>query len=157
MKISKQRLQNIVSGRGGHRIMVLGDVMLDEYIWGNVSRISPEAPVPVVQVEKQESKLGGAANVALNLRTLGDRPILIGVCGRDSASLKLQKLLKQRQIADDALVTDNHRPTTTKTRIMAHNQQVVRTDRESTEEISNRVAERILDKIKKFSRSAKAL
>jgi D-beta-D-heptose 7-phosphate kinase/D-beta-D-heptose 1-phosphate adenosyltransferase len=157
MKISKERLQNIVSRVGGHRIIVLGDVMLDEYVWGNVSRISPEAPVPVVQVERQESKLGGAANVALNLKVLGDQPILIGVCGRDSASLKLKKLLKQRQIADDVLVTDSHRPTTTKTRVMAHNQQVVRTDRESTEEISDRVAERILDKIKKFSRSAKAL
>ena len=157
MKISKEKLQNVVSRVGGHRIIVLGDVMLDEYVWGNVGRISPEAPVPVVQVERQESKLGGAANVALNLRVLGAQPILIGVCGRDSASLKLKRLLRQRQIADDVLVTDNHRPTTTKTRIMAHNQQVVRTDRESTEEISDRVAERILDKIKKFSRSAKAL
>src|SRR5574341_148530 len=157
MKISKERLQNIVSRVGGHRIIVLGDVMLDEYVWGNVSRISPEAPVPVVQVEKQESKLGGAANVALNLRVLGDQPILIGVCGRDAASLKLKKVLRQKHISDDVLVTDNNRPTTTKTRIMAHSQQVVRADWENTEEISDSVARRILDKIKKFSRSAKAL
>jgi len=137
--------------------MVLGDVMLDEYVWGNVSRISPEAPVPVVQVERQESKLGGAANVALNLKVLGDRPVLIGVCGRDSASLKLKRLLKQKKIADNVLVTDNDRPTTTKTRIMAHSQQVVRTDRENTEEISEKVAEKILDRIKKMSAAARAM
>src|SRR3972149_3569929 len=115
MKISKEKLQRIVSRMGGHRIMVLGDVMLDEYIWGNVSRISPEAPVPVVQVEKQEFKLGGAANVAFNLKVLGDQPILIGVCGRDAASAKLKRLLRQRRITDDGLVNDSNRPTTTKT------------------------------------------
>src|SRR4030067_616280 len=98
MKITKEKLQRIVSRLGRHRIMVLGDVMLDEFIWGNVSRISPEAPVPVVQIETQESKLGGAANVALNLKALGDQPILIGVCGRDGGSAKLKGLLKQNHI-----------------------------------------------------------
>ncbi len=157
MKINKERLQHIISRLGGHKIIVLGDVMLDEYLWGNVSRISPEAPVPVVQIEKQESKLGGAANVALNLRVLGDYPILVGVCGRDAASGKLKKLLGKNQIADGILVTDNRRPTTTKTRIIAHSQQVVRADWERAEEISQRVADKIIGKLKKLTNSAKAL
>lgn len=157
MKISKERLQKIVSRLGGHEIIVLGDVMLDEYLWGNVSRISPEAPVPVVQVERQESKLGGAANVALNLKVLGDHPILVGVCGRDIASTKLKRLLGKNQIADSVLVTDNQRPTTTKTRIIAHSQQVVRADWERAEEISQRVVDKIIDKLKKLTNSAKAL
>jgi len=80
--IKAERFNQIFSQWGGHKILILGDVMLDEYLWGNVSRISPEAPVPVVEILKESVKLGGAANVALNVKALGDEPILVGVIER---------------------------------------------------------------------------
>lgn len=150
-------LKKIVSRMGKHRIIVLGDVMLDEYVWGSVNRISPEAPVPVVQVERQTTKLGGAANVALNLKVLGDQPLLVGVTGNDSGSAKLKSLLKENGMEPDGLVIDDGRPTTVKTRVMAHNQQVVRTDWESSAEVSDKVAQRLQDKIEKLANKAKGL
>jgi len=156
-KVSKKNLERIVSRFGRHRILVYGDVMLDEYVWGSVNRISPEAPVPVVQVERQSSKLGGAANVALNLKMLGDQPILVGVTGNDSGSLRLKQLLNENQIESGGLLTDSTRPTTVKTRVIAHNQQVVRADWENAKEIEDKLAERVLDKIKKEVKTVSAL
>jgi len=113
------------------RILVLGDVMLDEFIWGRVRRISPEAPVPVVEIERQTLALGGAGNVASNLVALGAKPVPLGVTGADGDAERLRLAFRALGITSDCLVADPARPTTLKTRIIAHNQQVVRADRES--------------------------
>ncbi len=143
-KIRKQRYDRIFSDWGGHKILVIGDVMLDEYLWGNVSRISPEAPVPVVEIIKESVKMGGAANVALNVKSLGDEPILAGIVGKDANAGKMMSALKDAQIGSEGIFADPSRMTTTKTRVVAHNQQVVRADRENTEEISQGMIEELL-------------
>lgn len=132
--IPAQRLQQIFSNLGGHKILILGDLMLDEYIWGNVSRISPEAPVPVVEVVEESVKLGGAANVALNIKFLGDVPLLVSIVGKDKNGDRLKELLNASGVSNQGIFTDKERQTTAKTRIIAHSQQVVRADREDTEE-----------------------
>jgi rfaE bifunctional protein kinase chain/domain len=147
--IKAERFNQIFSNWGRHKILVLGDVMLDEYLWGNVSRISPEAPVPVVEILRECIKLGGAANVALNVKTLGDEPILVGVVGGDKNSERMREALNAAQISDEGIFADNNRQTTIKTRVIAHNQQVVRADREDAQEISLELTERILDFVKK--------
>ncbi|HEX9917014.1 MAG TPA: D-glycero-beta-D-manno-heptose-7-phosphate kinase [candidate division Zixibacteria bacterium] len=153
-KIKLARLEKIFSNLGGHKILVVGDVMLDEYLWGNVSRISPEAPVPVVEVTRETIKLGGAANVALNIETLGAEPILVGLVGKDKNGEKLRSLLKSLRISDEGILVDKNRPTTSKTRIIAHHQQVVRADRENIEEMNSETCKRILrfanDKMKEI-------
>lgn len=147
--IQAERFNQIFSNWGRHKILVLGDVMLDEYLWGNVSRISPEAPVPVVEILRECIKLGGAANVALNVKTLGDEPILVGVMGKDKNGEKMREALDAVQIPDEGIFVENNRQTTIKTRVIAHNQQVVRADREDTQEISLELTERIIDFVKK--------
>lgn len=112
------------------RVMVLGDIMLDHYIWGKVERISPEAPVPVLDVKQEEYRLGGAANVALNLKALGAEVCLVGVCGADGTAELLKQKLLSNGIATDALVQDEQRRSTLKTRISSHSQQIVRVDYE---------------------------
>ena len=148
-KILKERFDQIFSAWGKHKILVLGDVMLDEYLWGNVSRISPEAPVPVVEVVKESIKLGGAANVALNVKTLGDEPILVGVTGDDGNGEKMLEVLRGAQIKGEGIFADNSRMTTIKTRVIAHNQQVVRADRENPEEISEKLGGEIIGFVKR--------
>ena len=144
-KISKEKSDHIFAGWGGHRILVLGDLMLDEYLWGNVTRISPEAPVPVVEIVKESIKLGGAANVALNVKSLGDEPILVGTIGNDPNGERMIAAVKEAGITTEGIIVDNQRMTTVKTRVIAHNQQVVRADRENTEEISEKLEEKILN------------
>ena len=148
-KISKERFDQIFSGWGGHKILVLGDVMLDEYLWGNVSRISPEAPVPVVEIVKESIKLGGAANVALNIKRLVDEPILVGVVGDDTNGEKMMEALREAQIKSEGIFVEGSRMTTIKTRVIAHNQQVVRADRENTEEIPEKSTEEIISFVKR--------
>ncbi len=114
----------------GTRVLVVGDVMLDEYIWGAVSRLSPEAPVPVVQVRSESVRLGGAANVAANLRALGAEVSLVGVIGNDIAGERLVHELERIGIKGDAVLVDRTRATTIKTRVVAGSQHVVRFDRE---------------------------
>lgn len=125
-----KRLVSLVRAFKGTRLLVLGDMMLDQFVWGSVRRISPEAPVPVVEVKKETRHLGGAANVAHNLWTLGGAPQVIGVIGDDYMGQLLDQELK-RVHARPGLVVDPTRMTTVKTRIVAHNQQVCRTDREN--------------------------
>ncbi|MEW5925620.1 MAG: PfkB family carbohydrate kinase, partial [Candidatus Zixiibacteriota bacterium] len=120
--------------------------MLDEYLHGQVSRISPEAPVPVVEIITESLSLGGAANVANNIASIGNTPYLIGTVGQDDASVKLSQLLKEKGISRDYLINDENRRTTIKTRIIAHSQQVVRADREDAFEVSAEVEERIFNK-----------
>lgn len=133
----------------GVTVVVLGDIMLDRFVWGRVSRISPEAPVPVVEVEREDHHIGGAANVARNLVSLGAAPVLIGVLGDDEAAGRLRAALKERGLTDDAVVTDASRRTTLKTRIIAHGQQMVRADWESTDDIDERIEDLLLEALER--------
>ena len=117
------------------KILVVGDVMLDKYMWGNVDRISPEAPVPVLALSKREERLGGAANVAMNLAALGVKTSVASVIGNDVEGKTLVKLLRKEKISTDALVADNARTTTTKTRVIARHQHVLRIDDETETEL----------------------
>jgi D-beta-D-heptose 7-phosphate kinase/D-beta-D-heptose 1-phosphate adenosyltransferase len=143
MKLS--RLQHLLKAAATRRILVVGDVMLDEFVWGRVSRISPEAPVPVVEVQAESSYPGGAANVARNLRPFCAGVLLCGVVGEDPFADRLRGLLADEGIATDALVATPDIPTIVKTRIIARQQQVVRVDREKrrspSPELSHRAAE----------------
>ena len=131
----KKRLLRTIDRFARTRILVVGDVMVDHYVWGSVSRISPEAPVPVVNVTRESVLLGAAANVVNNIHALGGRVSLCGVIGQDDAGRQLQHMLKSRGIATDGLIVERERRTTIKTRVIAHHQQVVRFDRETKEGI----------------------
>ena len=120
----------------GRKILVVGDLMIDEWIWGTVTRISPEAPVPVVAVADHSFTLGGAGNVASNLRALHASVCFAGSVGNDAFGTQIRQLLQAQQVDDDGVVTLSDRPTTRKTRVVAHNQQVVRADWESTETLA---------------------
>src|SRR5204862_3752730 len=128
--MNRARVEQILNGFSGRVILTVGDVMLDEFIWGKVRRISPEAPVPVVEVLDETYRLGEAGNAAANIRSLEGNAIPIGVIGRDSAAERVLDLLKQSGVDTSGLVQAD-RTTTLKTRILAHSQQVVRADRES--------------------------
>jgi D-glycero-beta-D-manno-heptose-7-phosphate kinase len=128
----------------GRRILVLGDVMLDEYIWGDVRRISPEAPVPVVEMKRRTYVPGGAANTAANVAALGGRAFLLGVVGKDYQADHLREVLTRSGIDHDGLIADGRRATTTKSRIVAHSQQVVRLDCEQREPLSASLEDELL-------------
>src|SRR3989338_9187968 len=130
------------------RVLVVGDLMLDEFVWGNVSRISPEAPVPVVWVQSESLMPGGAANVANNIRALGGQAALAGVVGEDRWGELLRSELTSRRIDTQEMLTAK-RPTTVKTRVIAHHQQVVRVDREQQEPLPTSVVSRLTDAIAK--------
>ena len=155
--VSSKRASAILRAARGKEVAVMGDLMLDEFIWGNVSRISPEAPVPVVEVSGHSFHLGGAANVAHNLHSLGSEPLLIGVLGEDDAARRMRVVLQEVGISEEGLLTDPTRPTTLKTRIIAHNQQVVRADRESRNDISRALEQLALDKVASALDRARAL
>ena len=129
--VPKKRLTSIVSGFSRSAIMVVGDSMLDEYIWGDVRRISPEAPVPVVNVQSRSYRLGGAANVVNNLTSLGAKTHLVSLCGDDDIGDTLKERLRSAGCSSDGFVSSAKRTTTVKTRIMARHQQIVRVDNET--------------------------
>src|SRR5881392_39875 len=128
----RQRTETVLRQLRDRNIVVLGDVMLDEFIWDDVSRISPEAPVPVVDIKRESTHLGGAANVLANLLALGAQACVIGVIGDDFAGERIQSSVKEKSTLQTAglLIADTSRPTTIKTRIIAQQQMVVRADRE---------------------------
>jgi rfaE bifunctional protein kinase chain/domain len=139
-----ESLAPVVDLFAGKRILVVGDLILDEYLIGEVRRISPEAPVPVVEITHRAHVPGGAANVAANIAGLGGEPLLLGVVGRDENAGCLEAVLKSNHIKTDALITAFDRPTTTKTRIVSGHQQIVRIDREVKRAISEALTEEIL-------------
>ncbi|MCW8806265.1 MAG: D-glycero-beta-D-manno-heptose-7-phosphate kinase [Ignavibacteriaceae bacterium] len=141
--ISNKRLDELKKSFDGKRIAVVGDMMLDGYYWGDVKRISPEAPVPVLEVEDEFFRFGGAANVAYNILTLGGIPVPVGVIGNDTYGQIFSSLIKEKKIEDEGIIIDNERPTTTKTRIIADNQHIVRIDKESKAYISSKIEEKI--------------
>ena len=147
----RAQLHPLIDQFAGTRILVVGDVMLDEYLQGKVSRISPEAPVPVLDIQSDALKLGGAANVIHNLKTLGAEPLVAGVIGGDANGEKLRQQLHDIHVATDGLCVDASRPTTIKTRIISeyhrHHQQLVRLDRECRDDIGQSLERRLLDYI----------
>ena len=112
-------------------ILIIGDVMMDSYVWGEIERVSPEAPVPVVKVTKKENRLGGAANVALNIQSLGARPIICAIVGDDQEGIDLNSLMDNANLTKEGFITVQGRQTTVKTRIIAHKQHIVRVDAET--------------------------
>jgi D-beta-D-heptose 7-phosphate kinase/D-beta-D-heptose 1-phosphate adenosyltransferase len=145
-KLFRTELQTI-DRLAGRRLAVIGDSMVDRFLWGRVDRISPEAPVPVVRVERETLKLGGAANVAANIRALGAEAVLFGICGADEAGRNLRALLAERGIQATGLVETTERPTTLKTRIIAHNQQVVRADHEQDTPVADDVIAQLAERL----------
>ena len=133
---SRERLSDLLGRFSNKRIAVVGDLMVDRYYWGSVHRVSPEAPVPVVEVDTESVRLGGAANVASNIQSLGGVPILIGLIGDDHAGQQFLALAGQRGFDTQGILADPSRPTTMKTRVIAHDQHVVRIDHESKAEAS---------------------
>lgn len=158
-RLTPQRAAELVSRFRERRIVVYGDVMLDEFVWGDVTRISPEAPVPVVEIRRESAHLGGAANVLSNLRALGVRSSLVGVVGQDRAGERVRSELRESGSPDteDNLITDVSRPTTVKTRIIAHSQLVVRADRERRTPLDATVEERVVETLRRLLRNADAL
>lgn len=130
------------------RVIVIGDAMLDTYLWGKVERLSPEAPVPIVSVTKRENRLGGAANVSRNLQTLGSTPVLFSVIGDDDNGKEFQSLLGKREMVSKGIFVDSSRNTTVKNRIISSGKQIVRVDEETTQYISPEMEEKMLAAIK---------
>jgi rfaE bifunctional protein kinase chain/domain len=143
-------IKNIIDSFQDKKIIVLGDVMIDTYIEGSVSRISPEAPVPVVNFEKRSSRLGGAANVALNIKALGAEPIICTVVGKDDQAKLFRKLINEAQLSEKGILEDDERVTTTKTRVIGNKQQLIRVDQEKILPITSSSEFAILEHIKEF-------
>lgn len=138
-------LRTFLQGIPDTRVLVVGDVMVDAYLWGRVDRISPEAPVPVVQVTRRSARLGGAANVAINAHTLGAVPTVLSVVGSDAQGEQLIELFREQGLPVDGLLRSTTRRTTVKTRIISGHQHVVRVDEEQEEDLSASDAQRLLD------------
>src|SRR5258708_31220225 len=141
--LSVKRVRNVLSAAKNSRVLVVGDVMLDHFIWGSVARISPEAPVPVVDFERESFMPGGAANAARNLTALHVNTELFGTVGHDHAARQLKELLREQHIGCDGLLPHASRATSLKTRIVAHKQQVVRIDRETRDSLESALLKRL--------------
>ncbi len=154
LKIDKFRLDNLFQTINNLKIAVVGDIMIDQYFWGKTNRISPEAPVPVVDIYKEEFKPGGAANVAFNIKSLHATSYMVGVIGDDDSGKKLLLDFDNRKVDTAGLAIDKSRPTTVKTRVLAAGQHVIRYDNESNDDIStdteNVLLSNLRDKIKEI-------
>jgi len=148
IKISEKRLLQLKKNFKEKRIAVIGDMMLDIYFWGDVKRISPEAPVPVLEVEDEFYRFGGAANVALNIAKLNGFPQPIGVIGYDNFGTVFNSLLSEQNISHHGIIEDDSRPTTAKTRVIADSQHIVRIDKESKETIGQKIQNKIFEHVK---------
>lgn len=148
--IARERLDTLLSGFQGRRVLVVGDLMLDEYVWGRVNRISPEAPVMVVDVVETTHALGGAGNVVNNIQAMGASAVVAGVVGDDPNGLAVRERLRECGSVPDGVAIAPDRPTTVKTRIVAHSQQVVRVDRE----LRTAIPETTLAAVSRFVRDA---
>ena len=154
---TSSRLQTLFEDLAGKRVAVVGDLMLDRYYWGSVARISPEAPGPVVEVESESTRLGGAANVANNIACLGGTPLMVGVTGDDEAGKTLRGIASEGGFPGEGILVDSSRPTTVKTRVIAHHQHVVRVDREVKHEINEVIQGKILDVLRRNAGSLDAI
>ena len=157
MQPNKTRLKSILKTCKGQEIIVVGDIMLDHFIKGSVSRISPEAPVPVVDVKKEFFVAGGAGNVAVNLAALDAKPVMISVVGPDVGGEMLKDFLRERGVNINGVCEDSDRPTTQKIRVMADQQQIVRFDRESKKVISPAIARACMKNFETAVQTAKGV
>jgi rfaE bifunctional protein kinase chain/domain len=144
-----QSVSELISGFSQLKVLIIGDLMIDSYTWGRVSRISPEAPVPVVNVIRRESRLGGAGNVVLNIASLGATAVICSVIGDDAPGRELQKIILDSNLSTEGLVVEPGRMTTVKERIIAGSQQVVRVDSETESSISSLSQQALLAHIRK--------
>ena len=142
-----RELEGFIDAFQKARILIVGDLILDQYIWGNVNRISPEAPIPVVEVVRESFSLGGASNVAHNVQSLGAKVELCGVVGGDGSGRMLLDILKEKDVGSHGVIFDQDRPTTLKTRIVAHKQQMVRVDREDITTVEGALLEEIKSRL----------
>jgi len=149
MIVNIAAVRNFLKNSKDKKIAVIGDVMLDKYVYGDVSRISPEAPVQVVDIKSTAYRLGGAANVALNVKTLEAEPVLIGVIGDDDNGKIYIGTMKEAGLLTSGILKDKSRPTTSKTRIIAHSQHIIRLDSEHKKELNKNTANRLLAYFKK--------
>lgn len=140
-------IKSIFDSFNQFNILIIGDVMIDSYMWGKVNRISPEAPVPIIMSTKQENRLGGAANVALNVQALGANPILCSVIGKDIKAKTFQSLLKKRNLTNEGILENENRKTTVKTRIIADNQHLLRVDEEIDKELDPETEKQFINQI----------
>lgn len=147
MNISREQLENLFADFRSLKVLVLGDVMIDSYLHGKVDRISPEAPVPVVLVNKRTNMLGGAANVALNILSLGAEPVLCSVIGDDVKGADFIRLLERERIDTSTIIRSGHRITTTKTRVIGNKVQLLRVDEEINDDLGVADKHRLLDKL----------
>lgn len=154
--MQKNKVEQIFEQFSNMRVLVIGDSMIDAYLWGKVERISPEAPVPVVSVTKHENRLGGAANVSLNIQALGATPVLFSVIGEDDNGRKFKKLIQKRKLSGDGVLIDPRRSTTVKSRIISRGQHIARVDEESVEFIDAELEKKLIDAVTAEINSHKA-
>jgi len=145
--MTAKELQDAMDQFSQSTVLVIGDVMIDAYYWGDANRISPEAPVPVVDISKKEMRLGGAANVALNLMTLGAKPVICSVIGNDIKGDEFEGLLKKRSFTNEGIVRSEERCTTVKTRVISDEQHLLRVDEEDKHLLSNTEEGRLIERI----------
>lgn len=149
------KVQEVFAKFSNIRALVVGDAMVDSYLWGCVDRISAEAPVPIVTVQQREDRIGGAANVALNLQSLGATPVLVSLVGNDLKGESFMQLLSEKGLSDAGILRVDNRQTTVKTRVMSGKKQVLRVDEEVTEEIDSEVEDLVYQRIGKLINSQK--
>ena len=145
--LTTNTVSKLFSGFNDLRVLIIGDVMVDAYLWGSVNRISPEAPVPIVSVSKRENRLGGAANVALNIKSLGATAYLCAVVGKDAKGAEFLEMLDRENISGEGIVESENRVTTTKFRVIGNNAQMLRVDEEHTSPLDKTEADALLQKI----------
>jgi rfaE bifunctional protein kinase chain/domain len=153
--MDSKQLHQLFTSFNKLNVLIVGDVMLDSYVWGSVNRISPEAPVPIVASQKRENRLGGAANVALNIKAMGAKPILCSVIGNDSNGKLFAQLIKKEQLSSEGIITVEDRPTTSKTRIIGNHHQMLRIDEEVTTTITDAQSKKLFQLISKIISSKK--
>jgi rfaE bifunctional protein kinase chain/domain len=151
--VKKDNIEDIFSKFSEINVLIIGDAMVDSYLWGNIERISPEGPIPIVTITKQENRLGGAANVALNIQALGATPILVSVIGEDEKGRIFTQLMNENNLINDGLFTDLTRMTTAKTRIISGGHQISRFDQEISSFIDSEFEQLVFDRIIQITNS----
>ncbi|MES2593233.1 MAG: bifunctional ADP-heptose synthase [Bacteroidota bacterium] len=154
-KSGNTTIQQIFHSFNNLNVLIIGDVMVDAYMWGNVNRISPEAPVPIVSITKKENRLGGAANVALNIQAMGAKPVLCSVVGNDEGSKLFLDLLKKQKLSVQGILKSKERVTTIKTRVIGGNHQMLRVDEEIETALNTTETKALAEQIKKLALSQK--
>ena len=153
--MTKSEIHELFKSFNDLTCLIIGDVMVDAYIWGKVNRISPEAPVPVFEAKKRENRLGGAANVALNIQALGAKPILCGIIGKDLKGNVFETVLSQQNLSSQGIIKSEERLTTCKTRIISSSHHMLRVDEEIVEPINEKDSDLLIQNVKKLTENEK--